>query len=387
MSLDATIRSYRSRAGSLLDEEYSDLPGLISDEWPSPAATAAEPTGDSYRYPREIGSATNGSKRKNDADNDNVIWRAPSESKSPDQLVFDPVLGVVPYGVLAAWEKARPPRRRPTLRGVGETDSYFEREGSGVSDDYGGGDECPSRSSAAAVVREAFVEPATKAAGNTGFGFAEQRCNSTSSPPAELKKWRQGTGTAEVAAAAGTKKRSLPPVRGTPEWHAWQAALRTNGSSSLFLSSAGSGCRGNDGKRPAESSSSRQRPSASTGKGRAVGTGGAVVDGGCCGEAAVRATVIVENGIGNHGKVSWGLCGYIAICRTTIMKNLKLFDLYLFTDFLLLVSSSMGTLRYIIRNLKKMILGLIRSGCIRVVRSGIACHGEMNLALYMFLSG
>lgn len=168
--LDTAIATARSRAGSLCATTgrtslVNDLalPDLVAEDEPFTLSDEIQGDGASDRpRPREDGTV------KKEGEDSVLMWD--TRPKSPDCLVFDPVLGVVPWGILDAWARA-------------------EREG-------GGGDG-GSRSRGEAVKVAADPD-----------GFARGACCGNRTPLERREK----------------KKRALPPVRYTPEWHAWRKA-------------------------------------------------------------------------------------------------------------------------------------------------------------------
>lgn len=224
------------------DGNYSDLPDLVSDERSS--AEGATVKGHTSRH----GDA---------AAADNVIWDS-RPKRSPDVLVFDPVLGVVPFGVLEAWEQARPEARtqqpRPRQAGEAESEINICRNG------------------------DALLSLAPLTLPGAWGGIFSSRESLLRSG-----HWTAGVvGAAAADAVPNTerkmkKKRPLPPVRYSPEWHAWLAARHEGQSSQTLV---------NGEKQP---SIMRQAPATN-------GKGSNVVSIGGCGAGGDGAAVVVGKG-------------------------------------------------------------------------------------------
>lgn len=153
--LDTAIATARSRAGSFCPTagrtSFADdlaLPDLVAE-------------GETLALSEETQGAC-ASDRPRSAVKQEVMWD--TRPKSPDRLVFDPALGVVPWGILDAWARA-------------------EREG-GNSRSSGG-------------------DAGEVAASPDGLACCGNRA------PFDRRE---------------KNRRVLPPVRYTPEWHAWRKA-------------------------------------------------------------------------------------------------------------------------------------------------------------------
>lgn len=183
LDLDTAIASARSRAGSFCSGRSSGisysaddlgLPELISDDEP---AALVRHNGDVPTTKRASGPV----EAVNDSNDGGVPLMWDTRPKSFDRLLFDPVLGVVPSGVLEAWACAKP-------------------AGTGGSGRQG----CAAR-------------PTPRAAGETlnDTDLADDECSPRVACSGEV-----------VTLGRKCQQRQLPPVRYTPEWHAWRAERR-----------------------------------------------------------------------------------------------------------------------------------------------------------------
>lgn len=326
-SLDATIRARAGSFGSFLehasghspgadgDDNYSDLPDLVSEKRPSVASVA-----------REVGVAgaaagvnrdeTENCREDSANEDDNAIWDTRTDDKPPERLVFDPVLGVVPLGVLLAWENDRSPspsRLSSSQRPVGNEHRTVPL-GKNESVNFGNGGDGSSTlpTALAAGTNDRLMTRAVTAAGTgggctAGVPLSGRGCDA-SAPPAEKRKWRE-KGTDTGPTDRRRQKRPLPPVRGTPEWRAWQMGREVAGTPSLQTPPSTSECRGGvGGNGPPGITARSQEPPALKGKDGAGGGGDAgamSVSDGCCRKRAVARVVgVVGNGVSHHGKVS-----------------------------------------------------------------------------------
>ena len=187
-----------SRRGSLLSGMGSDnLGGSRFDEPPMPDLVSDDEPEMESPVTR---AAANGAQDEGDLGTP-LKWD--TRPKGPDHLVFHHILGVVPTGVLNAW--------KDTNRSRGEGGCG----GGGIGGVVG---ECAAPGRA--------VQGSEASVGRGGGGDGNDSVNGAPST-------RRGASSSSSACTAGSprvlgwktgKRQPLPPVRYTPEWHAWCAA-------------------------------------------------------------------------------------------------------------------------------------------------------------------
>lgn len=214
MDLDAAIASARSRAESWRSSGVADsasdfgMPDLVSDD-DAPTVIA------SARTSRNASSGSGGaaSKRRGDsgggpagsdaADTGGgvaLMWD--TRPKSFDRLVFDPVLGVVPSGMLRTWARAERTRTARAATVAGNVGAEAE------------------------VVRPGFSDESATGAGGGVVMPSESHDPVVACEPTFRSKSTLSSEYSPVTTKRSERKRSqpLPPVRNTPDWYAWRSA-------------------------------------------------------------------------------------------------------------------------------------------------------------------
>lgn len=222
IDLDSAIASARSKAegfctgrtsGAASGHYTGDHPGmpdLISeDDEPLPGLKEGDKYIGGGRQPGWVGVGNNGDRFGRDSKEigDTAGLLRGTRLKSFDDLVFDSVLGVVPSGVLQAWANDSPATKRGTARLVNDAAVPVVSGGK-----TGFRSCCNSNRSCGDSALEAVVS-----------------CCSSPREGVFSEGTEETDGLFEEAGATTTfgdrnrKRGPLPPVRYTPEWHAWLA--------------------------------------------------------------------------------------------------------------------------------------------------------------------